>query len=314
MKRQIDEIKTWFITGGSSGIGKEICRQLLEKGHNVIAVSRRVPDFENENALNLYCDVTDPKSIKIAIEKGIETFGKIDVICNNAGIGANSTLEEIPSEHLRYVMETNFFGAFNVIQAILPHFRENKNGTIINNTSKSGLAHRKFGSAYCSSKHALEALTSVARLETQSFCRVMAFELGFFPGTDIANNRLVVETQIDEYKDAPFFEIDIPINYHNDFHKAVEILIETVYNETLPRYLILGEDACKFTEYVIKRLSKCLNGSKIYNKKVSLKDKNDTKFVEHIFSVKNMFKDQKKYKIIRLFGIKIKIKQAETVW
>ena len=147
-----EKIKTWFVTGASSGVGHELCKQLLKKGYNVIAVARRVPDFEHENALCLSVDVTKPETIKEAVKKGIDKFGKIDVLSNNAGISANITCEEETLEHMKEVMDINFFGTFNTINTLLPHFRENKNGTIICNTSQSGLTPRLYGAAYCSSK------------------------------------------------------------------------------------------------------------------------------------------------------------------
>lgn len=140
-----EKIKTWFVTGASSGVGHELCKQLLERDYNVIAVARRVPDFVHKNALCLSVDVTKPETIIDAIQKGIECFGKIDVLSNNAGISANITCEEETLEHMKQVMEVNFFGTFNTINALLPHFRQNKNGTIINNTSQSGLTPRLWG-------------------------------------------------------------------------------------------------------------------------------------------------------------------------
>ena len=193
-------IKTWFVTGASSGVGKEICKQLSERGYNVIAVARRIPDFHKENVLCLSADVTNPDSVVSAINKGIEKFGKIDVLSNNAGVSADITAEEESLEHMQEVMNTNFFGSFNTINKILPHFRKNKNGTVINNTSQSGISPRLFGSAYCSSKYALEGFTSVVRMETKSFCRVMAFELSFFFGTEIGKTKKSIDSQIEEYK------------------------------------------------------------------------------------------------------------------
>ena len=107
-----DKIRTWFVTGASSGVGLEMCKQLLERGYNVIAVSRRIPLLENKNALCLSMDVTKIDEINNAISEGINRFGKIDVLVNNAGISANVSLEEENLEHMKKVMETNFFGTF----------------------------------------------------------------------------------------------------------------------------------------------------------------------------------------------------------
>lgn len=257
-----DKIKTWFVTGASSGVGNKICLELLRRGYNVIAVSRRIPNIEHENALCLSVDVTKPETIKDAINKGIERFGKIDVLSNNAGKTSDITLEEEDLPHMKDVMETNFFGTFNTIHAFLPHFRQNKNGTIINNTSQSGLAPRKYGSAYCSSKHAIEALTGVCWLETKNFCRVMAFELGWFAGTEIGKTMVFKESQFEEYKKAPSFYKKIWLNYINDLDIAVSTIIDQVEQEKLPRRLTLGKDAYIKIKSEIEYLKKDLKASK----------------------------------------------------
>ena len=78
-----EKIKTWFITGASSGLGHELCRQLSERGYNVIAAARRKPDFEQGNILSLSMNVTKKEEIKNAINEGIKKFGEINVIVNN---------------------------------------------------------------------------------------------------------------------------------------------------------------------------------------------------------------------------------------
>ena len=194
------KIKTWFVTGASSGVGKELCSQLADRGYNIIAVARRMPEFKGENILSLSVDVTKPDMIDQAVKLGIEKFGTIDVLVNNAGISQYSTCEELTSDELHNVMNVNFYGAFYTIKALLPHFRKNMNGTIINNTSQSGISIRSYGSAYCASKHALEGLTGAVWYDTQKFCRVMAVELGYFPGTEIAKNLPATLTKLKEYE------------------------------------------------------------------------------------------------------------------
>lgn len=219
-------------------------RQLLEKGYNVIAVSRRVPDFNYSNVLCLSCDVTKPETIKNAVAKGIEKFGKIDVLVNNAGNSHSALLEDETIEHLKDVFELNYYGVFNTIHELLPHFRENKNGTIINNTSMHGISIRSYGTAYCSSKHAVEAMTAVLWHETRSFCRVMAFELGFYGDTDIIKNSINIKNSKEEYKGLKIFYK--PFNYKkykNNFKETITAIIETAEQQEIPRHLICGQDA-----------------------------------------------------------------------
>lgn len=267
-KIEKEKIKTWFVTGASSGVGHELCKQLLERGYNVIAVARRVPDFRHENALCLSVDVTKPETIHEAIKKGIERFGKIDVLSNNAGISANVTCEEETLDHMKQVMDVNFFGTFNTINALLPHFRKNKNGTIINNSSMHGISIRYGGSAYCASKHAIEGLTDVCRYETQKFCRVMAFELGWFQGTGIGKDAFK-ETQFSEYKNIGDYYKKIYYIFDNNLPKAINTIINQSEYKNLPRRLMLGKDACIKTKAEINYLKMDFNRSKKLTNKCS---------------------------------------------
>ncbi len=257
-----EKIKTWFVTGASSGVGNKICLELLKRGYNVIAVSRRVPNIEHENILCLSVDVTKPDTIQEAINKGIEKFGRIDVLLNNAGISSVITCEEETLEHMKNVMETNFFGTFNTINMILPYFRKNSNGTIINNTSMHGLSIRYGGSAYCSSKFAIEGLSGVCKHECQKFCRFMSFELGFFAQTDVTNNAKIIETRFEEYKYIPSYTKKIYNNFINQLDIAIPIIIDQVEQEKLPRRLILGKDAYIKVKSEIEYLRKDLKVSK----------------------------------------------------
>ena len=257
-----EKIKTWFVTGASSGVGNKICLELLKRGYNVIAVSRRVPNIEHENILCLSVDVTKPDTIQEAINKGIEKFGRIDVLLNNAGISSVITCEEETLEHMKNVMDTNFFGTFNTINMILPYFRKNRNGTIINNTSMHGLSIRYGGSAYCSSKFAIEGLSGVCKHECQKFCRFMSFELGVFAQTDVANNAKIIETRFEEYKYIPGYTKKIYNNFINQLDIAIPIIIDQVEQEELPRRLILGKDAYIKVKSEIEYLRKDLKVSK----------------------------------------------------
>ena len=267
-----EKIKTWLVTGASSGIGKQISKELLNRGYNVIAIARNIPVITHRNVLCISVDVTKPDTINDAIKKGIEKFGKIDVLLNNAGITASITLEEETLEHMKSVMETNFFGYFNTIHAILPHFRQNKNGTIINNISESGLTPSAYSSAYCSSKHALEGLTGVCLIETQKFCRVMSIEPGWFEGTNIIKNQIRTNSAYDEYKDLSPLHKPVNGSFKNDLTIALNCIIDTVELEKLPRRLILGKDAFQKIKSEADSLRKDLKNSKAQAMKCSIQN------------------------------------------
>ncbi len=258
-------IHTWLVTGAASGFGKETCRQLLERGYNVIAVSRRMPQFTQANALCLSVDVTKPETIKEAIDKGIEKFGGIDVVINHAGISTKVALEDETYESIKASMDTNFYGTFNIIKAILPYFRKHKKGTIVCNSSMNGISFRAYGAAYCASKHAVEGLLSVCWYETKNFCRVMLVEPGFFPGTEIAKNIDLDKTTVfNEYKNIPDSIIKLDSCRPNSLSIGVKHIIDTVEQEQLPLRLILGEDALKKIKTEIKMLGKDLKNSSRY--------------------------------------------------
>ena len=238
----IDNVKTWFVVGASSGFGYEICRQLLLQGHNVVAVARRVPDFNNEKALCLSVDVTKPETISKAVKSAINKFEKIDILINCCGLGQWQTFEATTEQEFRNLMEVSFWGYVNTIREILPLFRLQGKGTIINISSQSGMCPRIYGSAYCSAKYAVEGLTGALWCETKRFCKVMAVEFGAFP-TGMAAKDLSRKNDMPEYENLQPIPYKIKRYYKNDISKAVSYLISVAQQKQLPRRIFLGRDA-----------------------------------------------------------------------
>lgn len=161
--------KTVLITGTSSGLGRATAKLFQRKGWNIVATMRN-PDAESElnsldHVLVTRLDVEDASSIASAIQRGIAEYGSIDVLVNNAGFGAFGPLEATPIETIRPQFEVNVFGVVQTIQAILPHFRSRKAGTIVNVSSTSGRMTLPFGSLYHGSKYALEGITEALQFE-----------------------------------------------------------------------------------------------------------------------------------------------------
>ncbi len=164
--------KTILITGSSSGIGKVTAKYFQEKGWNVIATMRS-PDKETEltqldNVLVTRLDVQDSASITTAVEAGIVKFGKIDVLLNNAGYGAYGLLEATPVEKIRRQFDVNVIGLLETTQAVLPHFRANRDGMIINVSSIGGKMTFPLGTLYHSSKFAVEGLSEALSFEMEA--------------------------------------------------------------------------------------------------------------------------------------------------
>ena len=162
-------MQTILITGASSGIGKTTATYFAEKGWNVIATMRRPEDEQEltqvENILVTRLDVQDEDSITNAVKEGIERFGKIDVLLNNAGYGAYGLLEATPVEKIRRQFDVNVIGLLATTKALLPHFRANKDGVIINVSSIGGKMTFPLGTLYHGSKFAVEGLSEALSFE-----------------------------------------------------------------------------------------------------------------------------------------------------
>ncbi|HVU07172.1 MAG TPA: SDR family oxidoreductase [Verrucomicrobiae bacterium] len=161
--------KTILITGCSSGIGKASAKFFAAKGWNVIATLRS-PEKETEltganNLLIEKLNVQDYGSIAHAIDAGIARFGKIDALINNAGFSLGGVFESIPREKIQEQFAVNVFGVMEVTRALLPHFRKNQSGLIINISSRAGLVGLPMNTLYCASKFALEGFSEALSYE-----------------------------------------------------------------------------------------------------------------------------------------------------
>lgn len=161
--------KTVLITGCSSGFGKLAAKTFQKEGWNVVATMRS-PQKETElnqldNVLVTRLDVSDQESITQATRVGMETFGSIDVLVNNAGYGGRGLFEQFREENIYGMYETNVFGLMRVSRAVLPIMRQQKGGTIINVTSMAGILGLALTSIYTSTKFAVEGLSEAMAIE-----------------------------------------------------------------------------------------------------------------------------------------------------
>jgi short-subunit dehydrogenase len=164
--------KTIFITGASSGIGKATAKYFQDRGWNVIATMRSPQKEEDltklDNILVTQLDVQDPGSITAAVKAGIAKFRKIDVLLNNAGYGSYGVLEATPMEKIRRQFDVNVIGLLETTKALLPHFRTNKEGVIINISSIGGKITFPLGTLYHGSKFAVEGLSEALSFEMEA--------------------------------------------------------------------------------------------------------------------------------------------------
>jgi NAD(P)-dependent dehydrogenase (short-subunit alcohol dehydrogenase family) len=165
-------MRTVLITGASSGLGKATSKLFHEKGFNVIATMRS-PDKEKDliqqsNTLVTRLDVQDDDSIRQAIQKGIDRFGAIDVLVNNAGYGLGGPFESATKDQITRQYSVNVFGLMDVTKAALPWLRKN-GGTIINISSVGGIVAFPFASLYNSTKFAVEGFSEALSHELAPF-------------------------------------------------------------------------------------------------------------------------------------------------
>lgn len=199
--------KTVLITGASSGIGKATAHYFAKNNWNVIATMRNP---EKEKELNLYenllvtqLEVTEMESIQNAIQQGIKQFGKIDAVINNAGYGQQGIFEAVSPEKIKAQFDVNVFGVMNVTRAILPHFRANNSGTVLNITSGAGRVTTPLLSIYSASKFAIEGFSESLAFELDSQnIKVKIVEPGYIATSfyERANQEFAFDPALEDYK------------------------------------------------------------------------------------------------------------------
>lgn len=161
--------QTILITGASSGIGKASAALFADRGWNVVATMRNPDDGADlsgrDNVLVTALDLLDSDTIQAAVAAGLDRFGSIDVLLNNAGYGAYGPLEATPMSVLRRQFDVNVFGLVETVQAVLPAMRAQGNGVIVNISSVGGRMTYPLGSLYHGSKWAVEGLSEALHYE-----------------------------------------------------------------------------------------------------------------------------------------------------
>lgn len=168
----MSEKNVWFITGCSTGFGRELAKYLLENDYRVVVTARNVDKINDlsainkENALALALDVTDKAQVAEAVEKAEEHFGGIDVLVNNAGFGYFGAIEESDEQEVRSMFETNFWGLAEMTRAVLPKMRERRTGTIVNISSIGGFVGFPGVGYYNATKFAVNGFSEALQKET----------------------------------------------------------------------------------------------------------------------------------------------------
>lgn len=248
-------MKTILITGCSSGFGREIARHFRDRDWRVIATMRTprtdiLPPSDRLRILPL--DVTDPDSIRTAVDAA----GPIDVLVNNAGIGAAAPFELTPPALARELFETNTIGTMAVAQALLPQFRQRREGVIVNITSTVTLMPLPLLSMYTASKAAVNAFTESMALELAPFgVRVHLVLPGRSPETRFGDNARdnargagldhAAYAELGQRFMAQLASAEGPITYARD---VAEATWRAVTDAASPMRIPAGEDAVALAE------------------------------------------------------------------
>ncbi|MDI4647117.1 oxidoreductase [Cohnella hashimotonis] len=247
--------KVWFITGCSTGFGRQIAKQAIEAGYKVVVTARKIEQIQDivsgneENTLALTLDVTNDEQIKDAVEQTIRKFGRIDVLINNAGIGYFSSVEESVEEETRRMFEVNFWGLMHMTNAVLPHMRAQKSGHIINFSSIGGLTSFPTLGYYHATKYAVEGVSeSLAKELTPFNIAVTLIEPSGFRTDWGGRSSVKTDTQIPELQQSVVGQMLKGVQQSNgqesgDPVKAADAVIKVVEASKPPLRLLLGKAA-----------------------------------------------------------------------
>ncbi|MDF7813231.1 oxidoreductase [Hymenobacter sp. YC55] len=248
--------KNWFITGVSTGFGKELAEYCLSKGDKVAATFRKQEQADEftqkagENGRGLVCEVTDEQQVKQAIADAIQVLGHIDVVVNNAGYGSMGSIEEISAQEVQRQFDVNVFGPLHVLRAVLPHLRERKSGHVLNITSIGGLKTFPGVGVYNASKFALEAIgESLAQQVKPLGIHVTNIEPSGFRTDWAGRSASFVDTAIEDYRATVGENLKGIQSYSGkqpgDPQRAAKAMFDLVRQENPPLHLPLGKAAVK---------------------------------------------------------------------
>lgn len=248
--------KVWFITGCSTGFGRELAKHVLELGNKVAVTARKTGDVEDivaqypGNAVAIALDVTQPVQVKEAVAKAESAFGRIDVLVNNAGIGYFGAVEESEDDEVRRMFEINFFGLAEVTRAVLPIMRRQRSGHIVNVSSIGGFVAFPAIGFYNATKFAVMGYSEALAKETAHLgikVTVVA-PSGFrtdWAGRSAKNSSIV----IDDYAQSAHANQGNIRGYSGnqpgDPIRAARAIVKAVESENPPLRLLLGAAALK---------------------------------------------------------------------
>jgi NAD(P)-dependent dehydrogenase (short-subunit alcohol dehydrogenase family) len=244
----------WFVTGCSTGFGRQLASQLLSLGYRAVITARKpeeitdlVTGFE-DLALILPLDVTKPTEVDAAIDAAIARFGRIDVLVNNAGIGYFGSFEESDMEAVHRMFDINVWGLVDLTRKVLPHMRKQRSGTIVNLSSIGGIQAYSALSFYNATKFAVEALSEALQQEVAPLgIKVLIVEPSGFRTDWAGRSAEQSPNSIVDYDQSVGSRIEglraYSGNQAGDPEQAAKAIIMAVEHPETPLRLLLGKAA-----------------------------------------------------------------------
>ena len=259
--------KVWFITGCSTGFGRELAQLVLKAGQKVVVTARKTSDILDiaapypETALVLPLDVTKPLEIEAAVKQANEKFGRIDVLVNNAGIGYFGAIEESEDEEIRRMFEINFFGLANMTKAALPFMRKQRSGHIINIASIAGLVGYPAVGYYNATKFAVDGFSESLSKEVAPLgIKVTIISPSGFRTDWAGRSANTSKIVIDDYAPTAGANKDSIRGYSGnqpgDPTRAAQAIMKVVDSPNPPYRLLLGNGALKSARAKLDLLKK----------------------------------------------------------
>ncbi|MGD0635865.1 MAG: SDR family oxidoreductase [Beijerinckiaceae bacterium] len=256
--------RTWFITGVSSGFGRQITEQLLKRGDRVVGTVRKtgkVADLIESYPETFHAevfDVTDTAAIREVVERAFAQFGRIDVVVSNAGYGLFGAAEELSDKQIDKMIATNLVGSIQLIRAVLPHLRKQGGGRIIQISSYGGQVAFPGNSMYHATKWGIEGFVESVAQEVASFGIGMTIVEPGGARTEFRYSSAQVADLMSIYNDTPahsFLRMLDPKNgaAPGDPARMAARIIESADVEPAPLRLMLGSQALESTLTTLRK-------------------------------------------------------------
>jgi short-subunit dehydrogenase len=261
----MSEKNIWFITGCSTGFGRELAKHLLENDYRVAITARDVSkvqdlvEINKEKALPIALDVTNKDQVTEAVAKAESHFGTIDVLVNNAGFGYFGAIEESDEAEVRSMFETNFWGLAEVTRAVLPKMRERRSGLIVNISSIGGLAAFPSVGYYSATKFAVNGFSEALKKEVEPLgIRVMVVEPSGFRTDWAGRSANDATVKIGDYAETSgAFQSNVrgySGNQPGDPVRAAKAIVMAVESADPPFNLLLGKMALQIARQKLEDL------------------------------------------------------------